>query len=36
MLTIWAMQLGMDLIQDKVMALEEVGFLLFKKPRVPR
>jgi hypothetical protein len=29
------MQLGTDLTQDEAMALEKVGFLLFKKPRVP-
>jgi hypothetical protein len=29
--TIWDVQLGMNLIQDEVMMLEEISFFIFKK-----
>jgi hypothetical protein len=35
LLALWLVQEGIDLIQIEVLALEEVGFLLSKKPRRP-
>jgi hypothetical protein len=35
LLALWLVQEGIDLIQIEVLALEEVGFLLSKKPRCP-
>jgi hypothetical protein len=35
LLSLWHVQVGIDLTQIEVVALEEVGFLLLEKPNVP-